>query len=86
MVPGPEGWGNLVLVLGGEGIWSWSWGVRESGPGPGGGVLYPSMSCRFPGPLLRGMLRGIWPGGIPRPTPKGEVEGDLVEAHTQGGS
>ena len=26
------------------------------------------------------------PGGVSRPTTKGEVEGDLVQAHTQGGS
>ena len=32
--------------------------------------------CRFPGPHPRGKLRGIWPGGVSRPTPKGEVEGD----------
>ena len=25
-------------------------------------------------------------GGVSKPTPKGEVEGDLVQAHTQGGS
>ena len=35
-----------------------------------------------PGPHPRMKLRGIWS----RPTPKGEVEGDLVQAHTQGGS
>ena len=35
-----------------------------------------------PGPQSRGKLRGIWS----RPTAKGEVEGDLVQAHTQGGS
>ena len=32
------------------------------------------MPCRFPGPHPRGKLRGIWS----RPTPKGEVEGDLA--------
>ena len=60
-----------------------------------GGGCYPSMPCRWypimpcsrspggsPGPYPRGKLRGIWS----RPTPKGEVEGDLVQAHTQGGS
>ena len=35
-----------------------------------------------PGPHPRGKLRGIWS----RPTPKWEVEGDLVQAHTQEGS
>ena len=35
-----------------------------------------------PGPHPRGKLRGIWS----RPTAKGEIEGDLVKAHTQGGS
>ena len=35
-----------------------------------------------PGPQPRGKWRGIWS----RPTAKGEVEGDLVQAHTQGGS
>ena len=35
-----------------------------------------------PGPHPRGKLRGIWS----RPTAKGEIEGDLVQAHTQGGS
>ena len=46
------------------------------------------MPCRFPGPHPRGQFRGIWPGGrgVSRPTPKGEVEGDLVQAHTQEGS
>ena len=44
------------------------------------------MPCRFPGPLTREKFRGLggsgW--GVSRPTPKGEVEGDLVQAHTQG--
>ena len=56
------------------------------------GEWYPSMPCRFPGPKPRGRFRGIWPGGSPgqhprgklrgiwsRPTPKGEVEGDLAQ-------
>ena len=47
---------------------------------------YPSMPCRFPGPHPRGKFRGIWPGGVSRPIPKVEVEGDLVQVHTQGGS
>ena len=58
------------------------------------GECYPSMPCRWypsmpcsrspggsPGPYTKGKLRGIWS----RPTAKGEVEGDLVQAHTQGG-
>ena len=44
------------------------------------------MPCRFPGPHPRGKFRGIWPGGVSRPIPKVEVEGDLVQVHTQGGS
>ena len=43
-------------------------------PGPGGGMS--------PGPQPRGKLRGIWSSL----TTKGEVEGDLVQAHNQGGS
>ena len=35
-----------------------------------------------PGPQPRGQLRGIWS----RPTAEGEIEGDLVQAHSQGGS
>ena len=35
-----------------------------------------------PGPQPRGKLRGIWS----RPTAKREIEGDLVQAHSQGGS
>ena len=35
-----------------------------------------------PGPHPRGKLRGI----RSRPTPKGEIEGDQIQAHTQGGS
>ena len=62
---------------------------------PGG--WYPSMPCRIPDPHLRGKFRGVWLGGSPghhprgklkgiwsRPTAKGEIEGDLVQAHTQG--
>ena len=36
------------------------------------------MPCRFPGPHPRGKLRRIWLGGVSRPTPKEEVEGDLA--------
>ena len=43
-------------------------------PGGGGGGA--------PGPHIRGKLRGI----RSRPTPKGEIEGDQVPAHTQGGN
>ena len=35
-----------------------------------------------PGPHPRGKLRGI----RSRPTPKGEIEGDQIQAHTQGGN
>ena len=42
-------------------------------PGPGEGP---------PGPHPRGKLRGI----RSRPTPKGKIEGDQVQAHTQGGN
>ena len=38
---------------------------------PGG---YLSMPCRFPGPHPGGSW-GIWPGGVFRPTPKGELRG-----------
>ena len=34
------------------------------------------------GPHPRGKLRGI----KSRPTPKGEIEGDQIQAHTQGGN
>ena len=36
----------------------------------------------LPGPPPRGKLRGI----RSRPTPKGEIEGDQIQAHTQGGN
>ena len=58
----------------------------------GGGGWYLSMPCRFPGPYpgRGGEFRGIFlGGGVSRPTPKGEVEGDLarggLQARTQGG-
>ena len=35
-----------------------------------------------PGPHPRGKLRGI----MSSPTPKGEIEGDQIQAHTQGGN
>ena len=48
-------------------------GVSALGPGGGGST---------PGP------RGIcfWSGVVSRPTAKGEIEGDLVQAHSQGGN
>ena len=46
---------------------------------------YPSMPCRFPGPHPRGSLGGSV-RGVSRSTTKGEVEGDQVQAHSQGGS
>ena len=48
-------------------------------PGPGGGVPGPVGS---PGLHPSGKLRGI----RSKPTPKGEIEGDQVQAHTQGGN
>ena len=48
---------------------------------PVGGGVYPSMHSG-PGPHPRGKWRGI----RSRPTPKGEIEGDQVQAHTQGGN
>ena len=69
------------------------------------GGWYPRLPCRFPGPHpggklrgsgrgglqahTQGKLRGIWPVGVSRPTPKGGVEGDLargVSRPTPGGS
>ena len=71
----PGGWGG---VPGPRGV-----------PGPGGClVLGGAWSRGVPGlggsqgPQPRGKLRGIWS----RLTTKGAVEGDLVQAHTQGGS
>ena len=77
-VPGPGG--CLILgVLGPGGAWcqkgcAWSWGA------PGWGVSGPEGGSS--GPQPRGKLKGIWS----RPTTKGKFEGDLVQAHTQGGS
>ena len=51
----------------------------------GGGSPGPHTKGKLggsPGPHTRGKLRGIWS----RPTAKGEVQGDLVQAHTQVGS
>ena len=47
---------------------------------------YPSMPYRFPGPHPRGKFRGSGQGGLQAHTWGGEGEGDLVQAHTQGGS
>ena len=66
-MPGPRGMPGL------GGFW-------VKGPVGGSG---PSMPSMFPGPHARGKFRGIWPGGVSRPTPKREVQGDLVQAHTQ---
>ena len=42
----------------------------------------PPRRSPLPGPPPRGKLRGI----RSRPTPKGEIEGDQIQAHTQGGN
>ena len=95
-------WGEgLLLVPGGVCFWSqggvcflvpgaicfWSWG----------GVCFWSWGCLLFGPggvcflVLGGLLLapGVFafgPGRVSRPTLKGEVEGDLVQAHSQGGN
>ena len=53
--------------------------VARGVPGLGGGGLLPG---EVPG-LVGACSRG---GGLSRPTPKGEIEGDQVQAHTQGGN
>ena len=68
------GWGGIPACL--AGFQAHTQGGSLGGSGPGGS----------PGPHPRGKLRGIWPRGVSRPTPKGEIEGDLVKAHSQGGS
>ena len=50
----------------------------------GGGI--PACLAGFQAHTQGGKFRGIWLGGVSRPTPKGEVERDLVQAHSQGGS
>ena len=66
--------------------------IRSTGGVPGlGGCLVPGGRVSgprgawsrggSPDPQPRGKLRGIWS----RPTTKGEDEGDLVQAHNQGG-
>ena len=78
-MPGP---GGGCLVQGGawscRGAWSYG-GAWSHGEGTSSWGIW---SWRRPGPQPRGKLRGIWS----RPTPKGEVEGNLVQAHTQGES
>ena len=64
-----------------------SWGVSAPGGVCSRGCLLQGVSARGvwpsdPGPHPRGKLRGI----RSRPTPKGEIEGDQVQAHTQGGN
>ena len=55
-----------------------------------GGGFYPSMHCRwYPSmPCSRSVGGGVSQHAlqVSRPTPKGEVEGDQVQAHSQGGS
>ena len=62
-------------------------GVCSQGVSALGGVSAPcgvsALGVAFwPGPHPRGKLRGI----RSRPTPKGEIEGDQIQAHTQGGN
>ena len=54
-----------------------SWGV------PGRGVSGEEGSYSLGGVMSQG---GAWSWGVSRPTVKGEVEGDLVQAHSQGGN
>ena len=78
-MPGPGG----VPVSGGDLV-----PVECLVPGGSG----PSMPCRFQGPHPRGKLRWMGPGGVSRPTPKGELsgiwsrptpKGKLREMHTK---
>ena len=47
-----------------------------------GGICFLSRGCLL---LVPGGCLPLVPGrGVSRPTPKGEVEGDLVQAHSQG--
>ena len=94
-VPGPGG----CLVPGG--VWSRGMPGLRGVSGPRGCLVLGMWGCLVlggglvqthnqgesqggsgPGPQPRGKLRGIWS----RPTTKGKVEGDLVQAHTEGGS
>ena len=46
-------------------------------------VMFLQVSvCLWEGGTEKEEVEGIWP----RPTPKGEIEGDLVQTHTQGGN
>ena len=54
-------------------------GACSQGGPAAGGVPAPGGA---PGPHPRGKLRGI----RSRPTAKGEIEGDQVQVHTQGGN
>ena len=50
--------------------------LQVSRPTPRGEVEGDLAGGVSPGPQPRGKLRGIWPGGISRPTTKEEVEGE----------
>ena len=84
--PANEVWGKVIFseacvknsVHGGRG----GGGVPGPGGSPGPQPRGKLRGESGPGPQPRWKLRGIWS----RPTTKGEVEGDLVQAHTQGGS
>ena len=57
---------------------------------PQGGGCYPSMHCRWYPSMPCSRSPGRWVSQhalqVSRPTAKGEVEGDQVQAHSQGGS
>ena len=82
----PQGEGGACLVgvvpgmgvpaLGGSGL-----GV----PAPRGSGI-PACLAGFQAHSQEGSLGGYGQRGVSRPTPKGEVEGDQVQAHTQGGN
>ena len=55
-------------------------GLVGGGSGPRGCLLQEV-------PAWGGLAQGVpAPRGVSRPTPKGEVEGDQVKVHTQGGN
>ena len=70
-------WGCLVRGVSGPGG-VWSGGCLVLGQNTQGG----NWGGLGPGPQPRGKLKGI----RSRPTPKGETEGDQIQAHTQGGN